>query len=271
MALNINSNSFALGNQRQLNRTSSSLSQAFNRASTGLRINRASDDAAGLAISERLTANIATAGQVARGISDAFSALDIAQTSISSSSEIATRINQLATQAANGTLSDSQRASINEEFQALRSELDRINSSTEFNGQPLLGSTISVKSGTGTGDDAFTDVSVAEVSSSSLGLDSIDLSTQEGAQQALATTTAAVETIAASQAPLGAAQARLEASFNNISQSRLSETEALSRIQDADIATEAANIVSNQIRQQIGVALQAQSSTQNRLALDILK
>ncbi len=271
MSITINSNLFSLNNQRQINKAGNSLRDAFNKLSSGKRINRASDDAAGAAIAAALRAEQSTSGVAARNISDAVSQLSIADGALQSSQSITTRLSELSTQAANGTLSDSQRSVLNDEFQALSSELDRINQSTEFNGQQVLGSTTSIQSGTDGSANSQTEIVVGDVSASSLSLDTVDISTQAGAQAGVDATSAAVETIAASRGQIGAAESRLSSAFENIQTRQIGVAEARSRIEDADIASESANLIAARIRQQASVAIGAQGNLQPGIALRLLE
>lgn len=271
MSISINSNLSSLNNQRQLNKASTSLRDAFNKLSSGKRINKAADDAAGAQIAAALQAEQASSGVAARNISDAVSQLSVADGALQSSANITTRLNELSTQAANGTLSDSQRAALNDEFQALTSELDRINQSTEFNGQQVLGSTTSVQSGTDGSANSQTEVVVGDVSASGLSLDSLDISTQAGAQAAVDATKTAVESIASSRGQIGAAESRLASAFENIQTREIGVAEARSRIEDADIASESANLVASRIRQQASAAVGAQSNLQPEIALRLLQ
>ncbi|MCB0322821.1 MAG: hypothetical protein KDD69_04575 [Bdellovibrionales bacterium] len=270
MSLTINSNIFSLANQRELNKSSLSVRSAFEKLSSGKRINRAADDAAGAQIAAALQAEESTFRVAARNISDAVSQLSIADGALESSQAITTRLSELATQSANGTLSDGQRQALNAEFQQLRSELDRINQSTEFNGRQVLGSTTSVQSGNDSGANSQTEVVVGDVSSQALGLDTLDISTQGGAQAAVDATRNAVSSIADSRGEIGAAESRLATVYSNVQSRALGSAEARSRIEDADIAAESANLIAARIRQQGGAAVGAQANLQPELALRLL-
>ena len=270
MALTINTNLFSLQNQRELNKSTNSLGASFQRLSSGKRINRASDDAAGLQIAAALLAEERTSGAAARNISDAASVLSVADGALQSASNITTRLSELSVQAANGTLSDDQRGALQQEFDSLRSELDRISQSTEFNGQQVLGSATSVQSGTDGSANSQTNVNVGDVSADSLSLASLDISTQAGAQAAIEATKGAVESVSSSRGEIGAAEARLQTTYDNLLTQKLNQAEARSRIEDADIAKESATNIAARIRQQANVSLGASANQQPALALKLL-
>lgn len=270
MSITINTNLFSLRQQRDLNRSSQALGQSFDRLSSGKRINRASDDAAGLQIAAQLFADERAFSVAARNISDANSQLDIADGALQSAQSITTRLRELSVQAANGTLSDDQRSALANEFNSLRSELDRINQSTEFNGQQVLGQSTTVQSGVDSSENSQTEVVVGDVSSDSLSLDTLDISTQAGAQAAVDATDSAIQSIASSRGEIGAAQSRLATTLNNVRTAELGRAEARSRIEDADVAAESANLVANRIRQEAGVSLSALSNLQPEQALRLL-
>jgi len=270
MSIAINNNVSSLNNQRQLNKKTSKLGQNFERLASGKRINRAKDDAAGLAIALQLEESARVSVAATRNISDGVSAATIAEGAMDSASSITIRMSELAQQASNGTLSDDQRAALNNEYQSLQSELDRISTTTEFNGQQLLsGNSIDIQAGTdGTGNSQI-NLTTPEVSASGLGL-TTDLLTQEGAQQALEQSKDATAELASARSEVGAVVSRLETAYDNLKVSTVNELEAASRIQDADVAKEAAGLTANKIGQQIGVSLAAQANQQPALALKLL-
>lgn len=268
MPFSINDNS-SLTNQRELNKTTRDLQKTFNRLSSGKRINSASDDPAGLQIAELLRATESSYAVAIRNSNDAVSMLSIGDSALESAGTIAERMSELASQAASGTLSDGQRSAINEEFQALRSELDRISANAQFNGQSVFGTT-TIQTGTDGSAASQTYVSVNGVDSTNLSLNDVDLSTQEGARAALDRTTEAVQTIAASRGTVGAAEARLSTVISNNRTQQIAASEARSTIEDADIAAESARLVQNKIRQNAQISLAALSNLQPELALKLL-
>jgi len=270
MSITINTNITSLRNQRELSKKTSELDDTFERLASGKRINKASDGAAELAIAMGLTESARTGTVAAQNISYGVSAADIAEGGLQAASDITSRLSELATQAANGTLSAEQRTALNNEYQALTAELDRISESTEFNGQQLLsGNSIAIQAGTtGQSSSAIT-LTTPEVSAAGLGL-TANLLTQEGAKQALQQTKTATQTIADASGSIGATVSRLETAYEGIKTSVLNAVEASSRIQDADIAKEAADLTANRIGQNISSALGAQANLQPSLALRLL-
>ncbi len=268
MGINIRTNIFALASQSQLNRTTGNLAKVLERLSTGRRINRASDDAAGLQIAAGLTNNIQTGRQAVRNINDGISRLNVAEGAFETGSNITQRLRELSVRAANGTIDDTERASLNAEFQELTAELDRID--PQFNGQ-VLGTTTTIQGGI-TGDaSSQTEVQIGEVSSQSLGLDSLDISSQAGAQAAITATDTAIQDLASRRGTIGAAQSRLGTQLNNLAQQNLSNEEARSRITDADIAKESANFLALKIQQQATIAVLGQANSQPSFALRLLQ
>jgi flagellin len=271
MPLTISGNISALDASKNLNKSSSAVSKGFEKIASGKRINKGSDDPAGLAIAtEMLTrANISTVA--ARNISDGVSAASIAEGALDSASEITSRLAELATQAANGTLSDQQRSALNNEYQSLSSELDRIAGSTEFNGQSLLNGNNSIDLQVGTDSTSNSQISLKlpNVSSSSLGITS-NIATQNGALQSLEQVKQATDTLASARGEIGSGVSRLETAYNNLKTSELGLREASSRILDANIATESANLTANKIQQQASVAIQAQANNSAQVAIKLL-
>lgn len=271
MPININTNIPSLQVDRQLSSQSRALNRSFEKLATGKDINRASDNPAGLAIALDLLANADTGNVAARNISDGISTASIADGALQSASDITTRLSELATQASNGTLSSEQRSSLNNEFQALTSELDRISQTTEFNGQKLLTGNTSVALQVGTTGSADSQIalSLPGVSTSGLGI-TRDLSTQANAQAALDQVKTAGQTVASARGEIGSTVSRLSTAFENIKTSELNQRDAASRILDVDVAKESANLVSLQIRQQAAVAVKAQANILPQLALKLL-
>ena len=271
MSLTINSNVSSLQTQRQLGNRTEALEKNFERLSSGKRVNRASDDPAGLAVALSILAEADTGVVAARNISDGVSALSIADGALQSSSDILTRLGELSTQAANGTLSAEQRSALNNEYQALKSELDRIASTTEFNDQALLSgsSTINLQAGTDGSENSQLGVNLPGVSASSLGL-ADNILTQENARLAIDQTKSAIASVASSRAEIGAAESRLSTAFTNLQTTQLNQRSAASRILDADYAEESAKLVSNRIGQQAGAAVGAQANILPQLALKLL-
>lgn len=243
-----------------LNSSTKELNSSFQKLSSGKRINKASDDAAGLAIVSQLEASVKTSLQGARNSVDAISVTSIADSALSTVSDITSRQTELAEQAANGTLSDDQRQSLNSEFQQLEQEKSRILSSTQFNGVNVFSGT-SVQAGS-TGD-ASSQINIAATDTSAITNSSIDISTQGAARSALDSLSSQTQNIASQRGTIGASANRLDvAEANNRSNAVESET-AASRIRDTDVADETAKLTSASIKQQVSSALAAQVSKLN--------
>lgn len=277
--ISINTNVAAINAQRNLGQTQSRLESNFGRLSTGLRINRSADDAAGLAISERLKSQIRSLAQAERNGNDGISLLQTAEGAMNEASGIITRIRELAVQSANGTLGATERQYIDDEKTALLAEIDRIADSTEFNGMPLLngggaGVTFTFQIGShGTTADRI-DVTVGDTTTASLaggGLATIDLTTQAGAQAALTTLDTAIDDVSTARANLGTAQNRLTITIANLGNARENLSAANSRIRDVDVAMETAEMTRNNILTQSGVAVLSQANQMPTMALKLLQ
>jgi len=278
MAITINTNIASMNAQRNLGSTQRSLSGNLGRLSTGLRINTAADDAAGLAISEKLRAQIRSLGQAERNANDGVSLLQTAEGSMNEISGIMARMRELAVQAANGTLGDTERGFLNDEFAALSDEIDRIANVTEFNGTTLLdgsasGLTFQVGIGATSSDTLSVDIAdmhASELGGASSSISSLDISSVSGAQTALGAIDAAISDISSSRASLGAVQNRLNVTIANLGSARENLAAANSRIRDVDVAEETANMTRNNILMQAGVAVLAQANQMPSLALSLL-
>ena len=272
MASTINSNIPSLKVDRTLKQKTDALAKNFEQLSSGKRINKSSDDPAGAAIVAALTAEGAAGGAAVRNISDGSSLADIADGGLQTASDITGRLSELATQSANGTLSDSQRASLQGEANALVAELDRISATTQFNGQQLLsGSSTTIQAGTDGGSDSQISLSLPAVSSSGLSLNSFDISTAASAQAALTSAKAASATISDARGEVGATQSRLEEALSALQVKNENTASSRSRIEDVDVAAAAASLVANRIGQQAGIAVKAQANQQPANLLALLK
>ncbi len=269
MAFSINTNISALQNQKELAKSEKSVGQAFERLTSGKRINRAADDASGLQMVEAQRADIQAYTAAMRNINDGASMLNIADSTMETGSGILTRMSELATQAANGTLSNEQRQALDDEYQALKAELDRTQETAQFNGQSVTGETV-IQSGIDSSANSQTTLNVTAVDSTSVGVAGTNLLSQEGAKNALTQTTAALDTVSSSRAEIGAAQSSLETSFSNISSQRLLTTQAMSTKADADIAEESANLSAASIKQQMNVSLAAHANLSQEQVLRLL-
>jgi flagellin len=286
MAITIGSNISSLQAQRRLAGSSEALNSTFLKLSSGQRINKASDDAAGLAIADSLRANIRV-GQVAvRNANDGISSIGIADASLADIGQVLSRLAELAEQSSNGTFSVAQRSALQNEFTALGSEVERIAVTTEFNGVKLLSgnSNLVLQVGfdsTSTSQISFAGVQgtlaslgLAEQNSSSLSFSLNGINLTEGASAsrlALDAVNRAVASLASTRGVLGAAESRLKVAISNLSISRENLAAAESRIRDVDVATEAAELTRLNILQQAGASVLAQANQAPSLALSLLR
>lgn len=253
------------GNNTTLNQTLNKLSESFSRLSTGSRINKASSDPAGQALASALESVIVQVGQASRNVGDALSAVSIADGAAEQVQNLNTRLQELATQSANGTLSDSDRAALQAEYSSTVQEIQRISETTQFNGIKLLdGGSASIQVGIDNSPNSTLNVGGLNVKDLASSLASQNISTQAGAQAALDATQNFSETLSSERSSsLGAAQVRLDSIDSSLSAKRQTDQEALSRIQDVDFAEEIAQATALTIRAQTSTALQAQTYNLN--------
>ncbi|MDH5348553.1 MAG: flagellin [Nitrospira sp.] len=274
MALIINNNPASIAAQRNLSISTLSLNRSVEHLSSGLRITRAADDAAGLGLSESLRAQIRSINQATRNASDGISLTQIADGAAATIGSLLARLRELSSQSASGTVGNTERSYIDQEFVALRSEIDRIAQVTEFNGQALTsGSTISFSIAIGfrSGSGNTLDLALNDITTSSLGLSSVNVSTSANATSALANVDNAISAIASARAEYGSIQNRFEATIANLQVTSENLTAAESRIRDADIAHETSVFTRNQILVQAGIATLAQANTLPQQALALLR
>jgi flagellin len=255
-----------------LTQSTEALSRSLERLSSGLRITRASDDAAGLAISERLRSQVRSYQQAQRNALDGISLLQVAEGALNETSGILVRLRELAVQSANGTLGVNERAVVDAEFQDLILEIDRVANVTEFNGTKLLdGTAPTVTFQVGANNTANDQISVTGVDATAtgIGVNALLVDTQANAQTALATLDTAITNVTTERSAFGTAQNRLESTIRSIAVAVENTTAAESRIRDVDVASETAALTRAQVLQQAGIAVLAQAnvSTQNALAL----
>lgn len=286
MALNIRTNLPSISAQRNMAQATAGLDRAYERLSSGLRINRAKDDAAGLAIAENLKADARVASVAIRNANDGVSVITITDGAIAQITNVLSRLAELSEQSANGVLDNSQRSALSLEFNALMSEIERIAITTEFNGLKLLsgGSTVVFQVGfDGTSVSQIT-YSGVQATLNALGLAGAGSSaplysivgtsndaSQSAARAALDAINLAITSVTRNRGTLGAAESRLEVTINNLQVARENFTAAESRIRDVDVAEEAAELTRLNILQQAGVAILAQANQQPQLALQLLR
>jgi len=283
MTISVLTNVASLNAQRNLTSTQSALAKSVGRLSSGMRINTASDDAAGLGISENLSANIRSLAQAQRNANDGISMTQVAEGSMSDMQGIVSRMRELSVQSANGTLGTNERGYIQTEFTELKTEIDRISKVTEFNGQKLLDGSASAASGGlsfqigihNTTDDRLT-MNIAQLDSSTLGatgafISAQDLSTVTGAQTAIGVFDGAIQQLSSARASVGATQNRITVTVSNLAVAQENLSAANSRIRDVDVASESANLTKSQILSQAGLAVLAQANQLPQSALSLLR
>ena len=275
MGLRVNTNVTSINAQRNLSQVTGRLSNNFRRLSTGLRISTAADDAAGLAISERLRAQVRSLEQSKRNANDGISLVQTAEGALNEVSSILTRLRELAIQASNGSVSNQDKNTLDEEFQSLISEVNRIGRSTEFNGIKLLdgsSSTVSFQVGFGTtsGIDTIA-VSLNATLSTTLALNSLDIGSGGTTTTAITNIDSAINTISSLRGSLGAVQNRLGSTINNLAIQTENLSAAESRIRDVDVAYETAQLTRNSILQQASISVLAQANAQPQSALSLLQ
>lgn len=272
MGLRINTNIASLNAQQNLDQVSSRLSGNYQRLSSGLRIGSASDDAAGLGLSEKMRSKILSYGQSSRNTQDGISLVQTAEGALSETGNILNRIRELAVQSANGTLGTTERDTINTEVQSLISEINRISSSTEFNGVALLdGTTTTASIQVGINSGQTIDVGLQNSSASTLAIGSLTVATVTGANTALGLVDTAINTINTARGRLGASQNRLQSAFTTIQTARENLSASESRIRDVDFAAETADLTRNTILQQAATSVLQQANTQPQIALSLLR
>ncbi|MCA9456550.1 MAG: flagellin FliC [Nitrospiraceae bacterium] len=275
MALVVNNNIASLNAQRNLGVSSSQLEGSVARLSSGLRITRAADDAAGLGISETLRAQIRSINQAVRNSNDGISLLQIADGGAEGIGNLLGRLRELAEQSASGILGSNERSFLDQEFVALRSEIDRISSVTEFNGVKLLSGTgndsLSIQIGFRSSANDTLSLSLNDLNTNTLNLASTNVSTSGNALDALSNIDSAISAVASARANIGSLQNRIDAAVGNLQVANENITAAESRIRDADIAFESAKFVRNQILVQAGTSILAQANTLPQQALALLR
>ena len=267
-----NTNTAANNTLTQLNRSNRALSRNFERVSSGLRISRAADDAAGLGVAESLRSLHRSSDVAARNINDGISIIGVAEGATNEVANILVRLRELAVQSSSETLADSERSYIQDETDQLVSEIDRIANVTEFNGVALSDGTdtqIDVQVGVrDTSNDRIT-ITLGDLTATNLAVNGLDLSTASNAQGAITTLDAALATVGSIRSNFGAVENRLNNALNNIETFSEANKSAESRIRDLDFGVETANLTRNQILQQAGVSVlsQARALPQSVLAL----
>ena len=261
-----------VGNSSIINQASINIQRSSERIASGLQINSAADDAAGLAVANRFNVQATEFSQSARNANDGISLLQVAEGGLSSVTDSLERIRELSLQASNGVLNDSDREALNNEAQQLRDEIVRTVESTNFNGQNVLSASESVNIQIGSSEEDQIEVGGEDLSAllDNIDFENLDLSTQEGAQNALDLIDQVQEGVDSSSAEVGAQINRLDSSINTLLNSEVTTVESSSRIESADIAREISELAANNIRQETAIALQGQANQEGRNVLRLL-
>ncbi|WAA09791.1 flagellin [Fervidibacillus albus] len=270
--MRINHNISALNTYNSLTSNNSAIQSNMEKLSSGLRINRAGDDAAGLSISEKMRGQIRGLDMATKNAEDGISLIQTAEGALNETHSILQRMRELAVQAANDTNTTDDRAELQKEVSALIEEIDRISTDTEFNTQALLDGSFTGKVihiGANTGQTLT--VSIGTMGASALGVESVDISTQTGANSAIDSIDAAIKSVSSQRSDLGAIQNRLEHTINNLETTSENLTAAESRIRDVDMAEEMMEYTKNSILSQASQAMLAQANQLPQGVLQLLQ
>ncbi len=276
MGLRIYNNVEAQNAHRQLSSTNMKLSASMERLSSGLRINRAADDAAGLAVSEEMRTQIRGMNVASRNALDGVSLVQVADGALGGVNDMLQRIRDLAVQAANGTLTDLQRNNLDQEVQSILAEIGRVASDTEFNGIKILSGSVATAASAvtlqvganGAQVIAFT---ISTMTASDLGISGLAVGTAASATAAIASIDAAIRSVNSQRASMGAIQNRLEQTISRLELTSENLQAAESRIRDADMASEMIDFTRNQILQQSGTAMLSQANQAPQSILRLLQ
>ena len=278
MGLRINQNIAALNAHRNLSITDNQMSKSLEKLSSGFRINRAADDAAGLAISEKLRAQVTGLNKASENAQNGISLLQTAEGALNETHSILQRVRELAVQSANDTNTDADRVQIQKEVTQLTEEIDRISNKTDYNGQKLLDGTFTAKNfqiGTRSGDGLS--VSIADMDAAGLvltdvaGTGVVKVDNKTEALNAITKVDAAIEKVSGERANLGAVQNRLEHTVKNLGVASENLAASESRIRDADMAKEMMSFTRSQILSQAGTAMLAQANQSSQGVLSLLR
>jgi flagellin len=268
MALSIRTNIASLNAQRNLGKTQDMLDSSMARLSSGMRITKASDDAAGLAISTRLQAQVRSYNQAARNANDGMSLIQTAEAALNTSANLLTRVRELAVQASNGTVSSADRTLLQNEANALLTEVERIADTSKYNGIDLLNTTTALEIQVGL--DSADVISVTR-SDAQLGAASVVAWTDgDAAQASLSVIDTALGNVSSARASFGAAANRLQGALENIQTFSESLSAANSRIRDVDVAEETAALSRAQVLAQAGISVLSQANQMPQMALKLL-
>ena len=276
MGLSVYNNVEAMNSHRLLSQTNSLLGKSMERLSSGLRINRAADDAAGLAVSEEMRTQIRGMRVASRNSLDGVSLVQVADGALGNVTDMLQRIRDLAVQAANGTYTDAQRGNLDTEVQQLMNEIGKTGTDTEFNNIKILAGSVATAASAVTlqvGANAAQSIAftIATVSATQLGIAGLAITTAAAAATAIVSIDAAIATITTARANLGAIQNRLEQTISRLGLTSENLQASESRIRDADMALEMITFTKNQILQQSGTAMLAQANQAPQNILSLLR
>ncbi|MCK9915627.1 flagellin FliC [Microbacteriaceae bacterium K1510] len=271
----ISTNTAANTAVRFLNQNAAAESSSLAKIASGSRINKASDDAAGLAIATKISSDITSLQQASTNATQAVAVLQTADGGASNISDILTRMKSLASQSSSGTVTDTERTYLQDEFSQLQEEVDGTATGTRYNGVSLLDGTSNFSTGVGVlvGTDASDTIQIKidNLSASNLGISSLDISTQTGADSALTTLDTAISSVSSARANIGAQESRFEFRSNALSSTEENLSSAKSSITDVDVAAEQANLSSAEVKTQAAVAAAAQANQMPQYLLSLLK
>ncbi len=262
----------AMNSNRQLGITTTSQAKSTEKLSSGYKINRAADDAAGLAISEKMRKQVRGLTKAVSNAQDGISCVQTAEGALAEVHDMLQRMNELAVQASNGTNSDTDRGYLQSEVSALNDEIDRIANTVKFNDTALLGGTFNkdiVVGLDGTASDKI-NINISGMSATGIQTNGVNIGSSAGALSAITTISAAINTVSAQRSALGAVQNRLEHTVNNLNNVVENTQSAESQIRDTDMATEMVKFSNNNILAQAGTAMLAQANQSNQNVLSLL-
>ena len=262
----------AMNTNRQMSTITSSLQKSTEKLSSGYKINRAGDDAAGLSISEKMRSQIRGLNKAASNAQDGISLIQVAEGALNETHSILQRMNELATQAANDTNVTADRNAIQSEMDQLTSEIDRIQSTTQFNTKNLLDGNFTSKNlQVGALSGQVIKISISDMAASSIGINDLKVSDNNSAGSAMSKIQLAITSVSDQRSTLGAIQNRLEHTINNLNTTSENTSAAESRIRDTDMASEMVEYSKNNILQQAGQSMLAQANQQNQGVLSLIQ
>ena len=260
----------AMNANRQLGITTTNQAKSSEKLSSGYKINRAADDAAGLAISEKMRRQVRGLTQASSNAQDGISMVQIAEGALNEVHDMLQRMNELANKAATETLTSDDRGYINQEVTALKAEIDRTANDTKFNELDLLSSATSYKIQVGADNGQYITVKLQKMTASGLGVDTVDVSSQVGASSGISAVKGGISKLSSMRADLGAVQNRLEHTIKNLGNVTENTTAAESQIRDTDMAREMVKYSNNNILAQAGQSMLAQANQSNQGVLSLL-